>query len=144
MYNIGERKYNNKSNITSFKKGHKTNVGRKCSDITKKKIGIANKGNTVNIGRKQSEKTKQKNSESKKGEKNPMWKGDDIGKYQRHERIKTKLGEPKFCEICKRIDKKIYDWSSKNHKYSLEIKDWQRLCRSCHKKYDNQYNKKLV
>jgi predicted Fe-S protein YdhL (DUF1289 family) len=53
-----------------------------------------------------------------------------------HVRIKTKYGKPKYCEHCKRTDKKIYEWSNKDHQYKLGKEWWQRLCRDCHAKYD--------
>ena len=57
--------------------------------------------------------------------------------------IVRKLGKPKKCEHCKTTDEnKTYDWSNKDHKYSRDPKDWQRLCRSCHCKYDFKYNNK--
>jgi hypothetical protein len=60
-----------------------------------------------------------------------------------HYKIEKKLGTPKYCEHCKKTDKKVYDWSNKDHKYSSKIKDWQRLCRSCHLKYDYKFNNRV-
>jgi hypothetical protein len=70
------------------------------------------------------------------GDKNGNWKGDDVGYSGIHFRIKKRLGEPRYCEVCKKTNKKKYEWSNKDHKYSLKVNDWQRLCSSCHKKYD--------
>lgn len=70
------------------------------------------------------------------GKNNPAWKGNNILRAQRHRRIEKLLGKPNYCEICKRTDRKRYDWSNKDHKYSLNIEDWQRLCRGCHIKFD--------
>ena len=50
------------------------------------------------------------------------------------------LGKPNYCEHCKCTDKRRYDWSNKTHIYNLIPKNWQRLCRSCHIKYDTKYN----
>jgi hypothetical protein len=57
-----------------------------------------------------------------------------------HNRIRNKLGNPRYCEICKKSNLSLrqYHWSNKNHKYSLRVEDWQRVCASCHKKYDNK------
>ncbi len=54
--------------------------------------------------------------------------------------ICRKLGKPNCCEHCKRTDKKWYDWSNKDHKYRKVLEDWQRLCRSCHMKFDFEHN----
>jgi hypothetical protein len=53
-----------------------------------------------------------------------------------HWKIEQILGMPNYCEHCNRSDKKVYDWANKDHKYSLDTKDWIRLCRSCHMKMD--------
>lgn len=91
-------------------------------------------------GSKHTEQWKKQLSEHNEGSNNANWRGDKICKYQKHERIEKQLGVPKYCEICKRSDKKKYEWSNKDHKYSLNLKDWQRLCTSCHRKYDMKYN----
>ena len=73
-------------------------------------------------------------------EKNPNWMG---GKYvigSVHQWIAKNLGKPNYCEICKRTDKKDYDWSNKDHKYRRDLNDWQRLCRSCHTAFDIKHN----
>ena len=64
-----------------------------------------------------------------------------IGKVPLHRRIEKNLGKPRFCEHCKSTDKKVYDWSNKDHKYKEDLSNWQRLCRGCHLKYD--YKKQL-
>lgn len=74
-------------------------------------------------------------------EKSNSYKGEEAGKVAKHYWIVRKLGKRSFCEMCKRTDKKNYDWSNKDHKYRQRIDDWQRLCRSCHRKYDYKYNK---
>lgn len=68
---------------------------------------------------------------------------DDICYKQKHQRIRKKYGDPRYCENCKRTDKKRYEWSNKDHKYSDDIKDWKRLCVSCHREYDKKLRKKL-
>jgi len=57
-----------------------------------------------------------------------------------HSWIKQKLGQPKYCELCKKTDKKQYDWANKDHLYKRNIKDWMRLCRGCHMKFDYKFN----
>lgn len=88
------------------------------------------------IGKKLSEETKIK----LRAENSGRWKGDDAKIGSIHIWIIRKYGQPKFCEICKSTNKNIYDWSNKDHKYSRNIIDWQRVCRKCHHKYDIENN----
>jgi hypothetical protein len=102
---------------------------RKMSEarlLRKEKLGYLN-----------SPETREKMSNAHKGEKSAHWKGDDVVP---HHWIEKKLGKPRYCEHCKRTDRKVYDWSNKNHKYIKIIEDWQRLCRKCHIAYDVKYN----
>lgn len=59
-----------------------------------------------------------------------------------HAWIKRVAGQPKYCEICKSTDAKAYDWSNVSGKYIRRKTDWQRLCRSCHIKYDDHTTKR--
>lgn len=74
-----------------------------------------------------------------KQEKSRAWK-ESVGKIAIHRRIEVRYGKQNYCEICKRTDKKKYEWSNKDHKYSLKKEDWQRVCVSCHRKYDIENN----
>lgn len=138
-----------------FTKGHKTNVGRRCSQETRKKIGAAN--SIANIGNKHSEETKrkigiastgrtlseearQKISESKRGEKAYNWEGDQVSYSGLHKWINRELGKPDICEHCGTQDKKL-DWANKSQEYKRELTDWIRLCRSCHLKYDYKHGR---
>lgn len=104
-------------------------------NISKGKIG---KLHPHKGGFQSDEKRKKLSISAKKriGNKAANWKEEDIKYLAIHRRIEKKYGTPKYCEICKKINKEKYHWSNKNHKYSLEKKYWQRLCVSCHKKYD--------
>lgn len=81
-------------NQTSFKKGHRMNVGKywkvskegrkrmsegqkgkKLSKMHKEKIGLKSKGNKYALGNKHTEKTKQKLSLLNSGKNHPQWKG---------------------------------------------------------------------
>lgn len=53
-----------------------------------------------------------------------------------HDWIVKQRGKPKTCEICNDINKSRYEWSNKSQEYNLDLNDWQRLCCSCHTKYD--------
>lgn len=78
------------------------------------------------------------NKTIKKGKESPNWKGDRVGNGALHDWVKRELGKPKFCEECKKADKKKYEWANISGEYKREVSDWKRLCTSCHKIFDNQ------
>jgi hypothetical protein len=93
------------------------------------------------LGKKHSEETKKKMRKSLMGrrvnEKNHMWKGDYVGYSALHIWIERRLGKPNKCSMCGTMDEiKGYEWSNISKKYKRDINDWQRLCISCHRKYD--------
>ena len=68
---------------------------------------------------------------------NHMWKGKGAGYQAKHLRIQTLRGRPKKCEVCGTDNpKKMYDWANLTGNYD-NPKDYARMCRSCHIKYDN-------
>lgn len=100
--------------------------GFKHSKETIEKIRAAS------TGRKKSEDERRKISAAN-------YKGDNLETRSAiHKRVEQMYGKPRYCEICKRTDKKMYEWSNKDHTYIMPIRkeDWQRLCCSCHRKYD--------
>ena len=139
-------------------------LGKKHSEkakakMRKAKLGVFDGKKNPFYGKKHSEKTRKKMRQAKLNNPTRYWLGkkrdkntidkiikantlpDEELKYSSiHTKITKNYGTPKYCEICKSTNKKIYDWSNKDHKYSLKRKDWQRLCRSCHIKYDIKYN----
>ena len=76
------------------------------------------------------------------GSENPNWKGDDVGYQSLHDWVERSLGKTKLCENCKRTDRKKYEWANKSGEYERDLKDWIRLCTSCHRKYDSSLIKK--
>jgi len=54
-----------------------------------------------------------------------------------HNWVKQQLGKPQKCDFCKSTTEKKYEWSNKSGQYLKDIRDWQRLCTRCHRKYDN-------
>lgn len=72
----------------------------------------------------------------KREEESQNWKGNNVGKNALHAWVKKHLGKPRFCEHCKTKKAKQYDWANKSQTYKRDLKDWIRLCRSCHAKYD--------
>ncbi|MDO8623208.1 MAG: hypothetical protein Q7R52_03085 [archaeon] len=93
-------------------------------------------------GYKQKEEHKRKISENypdNSFDKNPMWKGDDVGYSGVHNWIFKKKGKPNICENCGENDvNKNYEWSNKSGQYKRRLDDWQRLCVPCHRRYDKK------
>ena len=72
------------------------------------------------------------------GEKNPQWKGDNVGYHSLHSWIHRQLGMPDICEECKNFHlsgHKIH-WANISGEYKRDINDWIRLCTHCHAEYD--------
>lgn len=130
-------------------------LGKKQSEETRKKIGLSN--SIALKGRKLTNTHKENIRKAKIGRTNSgsfkighisILKGKElkvnVGVGMIHGRVKTLYGEPRYCEICKSTSKKKYEWSNKDHSYKIPInkKDWQRLCTSCHLKYDIKHNNK--
>ena len=83
-----------------------------------------------------SEKRKKMFKEGKlnhRNEKNPGWK-EDAGRVALHEWIAKNKSKPELCERCNK--KRKLELSSTNHTYTKNIKDWEWLCRSCHRRKD--------
>lgn len=56
-----------------------------------------------------------------------------------HTAISAVWGKPNKCELCNGKNKsKRFEWSNKDHKYTLNREDWWQLCASCHRKYDTE------
>lgn len=75
---------------------------------------------------------------SKMGERNPMWKGDAVGKKSIHQWIIRRFPKPEFCSDCK--IKKPYDLANISQEYKRDLSDWEWLCRTCHMTKDGRLN----
>lgn len=64
------------------------------------------------------------------GNKNPMWKGDNVGYGSLHEWVRNHMPKPQFCAICQ--IRKPYDLANVTGVYNREFKNWKYLCRLCH------------
>lgn len=53
-----------------------------------------------------------------------------------HRWARKTLGKPDYCEHCD-SPKGMFEWANKSGGYLREPDDWLRLCRSCHRKYDD-------
>ena len=111
-------------------------------------ISKAMLGKKSRLGSIQSEETKEKIRNSpyhknfgRKGAKNYNWKGDDVKYGSLHTWIKNNFLAFDMCDLCgTRL--KTLEWSNKDHKYSRKREDWQFVCRSCHRRYDNDNKKR--
>ena len=101
---------------------------------------IQNSGkNNPHYGKKHSEKTKNQQKIKKLAEKNPMWKGKNVGYNALHEWIKNRIKKPKLCQNCNK--KPPIDLANISQKYKRELKDWEWLCRKCHMIKDGRLTK---
>ena len=71
------------------------------------------------------------------GEKHFAWK-ENPGKGAIHDWIKSRLGKPNYCEICKTTKAKRFEWASIGHTYKRKVSEWKRLCSKCHCAYDKR------
>lgn len=69
------------------------------------------------------------------GKLHPHWRGDNVRYKVFHKRLYRLLGNPKKCSVCGTEQAKLYDWANLSGKYE-DPKDYKRMCRSCHFKYD--------
>jgi hypothetical protein len=74
------------------------------------------------------------------GENHACWKGDKIGKRPIHKWVKYWKGSPNHCEMCGRIEKRMYHWANVDHSYKRILDDYISMCVPCHKKYDKEKN----
>ena len=98
-------------------------------------------------GKSISKKTRLKLSKSMTGRKglsgadHPLWKGSKVKYAALHEWIRKRLINQKYCAFCKAENKKL-DAANKNGKYNRNIKNWIKLCRSCHVLFDKKSPKR--
>ena len=71
------------------------------------------------------------------GPRNHMWKGDEAGYQALHIRLDKRFGKPRHCDECGTADEsRTYDWANLTGNYT-DITDFRRMCRQCHRRYDN-------
>ena len=77
------------------------------------------------------------------GDANDSWKGRNATYHAVHRRVVALYGKPKKCEWCGSTNKRFYDWACTGMDY-FDVKNFTRLCRSCHRHYDNQRKQKPI
>lgn len=114
-------KYNTKKHQKFIKEifSKKFNENKKISEETRQKISKANKINRYN-------------------EKNPLWKGDNVGKNSLHGWVKRRKIKPELCERCNKTEP--YDLANISGKYKRDINDYEWICRKCHIHSDGRLN----
>ena len=80
-----------------------------------------------------------KRSITKLNDKNPQWKGDDVGYDGLHAWVRRNKPKPEFCEKCGL--KPPYDLANISGEYKRDVKDFEWLCRKCHMKSDGRLEK---
>jgi len=70
--------------------------------------------------------------------KNPSWKGDDVGYTNLHQWVRRRKSKPDFCESCG--INKPHDLANISGEYKRDVNDFKWLCRSCHMKEDGRIN----
>ena len=136
-----------KGNIPHNKGKSKENYEpmRKTSESIKKlyKEGRLNTSSENNgfFGKHHTKEEKERIVESikgkNKGEKNGMWKGDNVGYASLHEWVRNNKPKPNLCEKCNKNGP--YEVSNISGEYKRDINDFEWLCRSCHKtKHDKE------
>ena len=75
---------------------------------------------------------------------NTSWKGTGAGYQALHVRVGRLRGKPMKCERCDRTGPEHnYDWANLSGRFD-DPSDYQRMCRSCHRRYDNARRKAAV
>lgn len=94
------------------------------------------KYNPPALGYKHTEESKKKLSLERIDDKNPMWKGNNVGYNALHQYIKRKIKKPEKCSMCNKI--KNLDLANISGKYKRDLTDWKWLCRKCHMIFDGR------
>lgn len=107
--NYCDRKFDNHKSMTNHRRWHNSIFRNKAS----KNIGNAKLGN-----------------------KNPMWKGDNVGYSALHDYIKFHFPKTDLCQCCNLSP--AYDLANISGKYKRDFSDWEWLCRRCHMSKDGR------
>ena len=78
----------------------------------------------------------------KRGDLNPMWRGEKVGYSGVHSWVRNRYQKPKVCEHCSNTPPR--DLANKTGKYLRDLSDWWYLCRKCHMDLDGRNDKLRV
>lgn len=128
-------------------------TGRQLSESHKRAISVATKGKIhspetrARMGEARLGKSLSQNHPARrKGDQNPGWVGDSIGKSGVHGWLRKVRKHTGRCEYCRRkpglrtdILDKVYpgtEFANISGEYRRDIDDYAELCRKCHKAFD--------
>jgi hypothetical protein len=74
------------------------------------------------------------------GPANSYWKGDAVTYGGAHTRVCSVRGQPKRCEECGTTTARNFEWANLTGHFH-DPDDYRRLCRSCHRRFDNTRRK---
>lgn len=110
--------------------------GLYCSRKCWSTVAVANLGTRMS-GKRWSAKQHRKFKRSVSGANHHHWVGDKIGYTALHRWVERHRGKPKRCGHCgTRSPYRHYEWANVSHKYLRDLKDFIRLCKQCHHKFD--------
>jgi len=113
-------------------------IKRNKSKENREKVSTALKGHKF------TEETLQKmrdNHADFRGEKNPNWRGNDVGMIGIHRWLTKNFKKERVCEFCGKENKNMLgiDWALlKGKAYERKRENFIELCRSCHAIYDGK------
>lgn len=76
--------------------------------------------------------------QGKLGDRNPMWRGDNVGLAALHDWVKDRKLKPSLCDCCH--SRPPDDLSNISQEYKRDLDDWEWLCRKCHMTKDGRMN----
>lgn len=69
-----------------------------------------------------------------------IWRGVNASYVAKHAWVTRKRGSPRKCEYCGTTKAKKFEWANKHHTYRRNLRDYIRMCTSCHRRYDIESN----
>lgn len=106
------------------------------SQETRKKLSIALKGRIPgNLDQLHKQIT---------GSNNSRWKGENVSYSGLHYWVRREKGKAQFCEIADETCMGRFEWSNISNKYYRNLEDWQQLCKSHHRRYDQEWRKECA
>jgi hypothetical protein len=94
-------------------------------------------------GKPLSDTTRKRMAIARTGERNKLWKGNNVGYHALHAWVKRQLGTPKVCSECHKTfeNPRHIHWANKSGLYKRDTADWVRLCAWCHNEMDGTFFK---
>lgn len=132
-HNYGKKiSLEHKAILSKSNMGNKNALGYRHSTEAREKIKESS------TGRKHTEQAKLKISQSHREELSYLWSDDDVGYFGVHKWVYRQAGKSSKCEFADETCKGRFEWSNISSEYKRDLKDWQQLCSSHHKRYDKE------